>query len=171
MRSTAGSCSHPQDPGLCDLERDPDYRDALLGSDVNLTDSGLVILVEALRTRRKLPRVSGLGYFKALLARKELRQARSTFWVMPSEAAVERNVAWLGSHGMDVTRDDCYVAPIYPRRGRVEDPTLAALVEERRPKHVSSVWAAGRRRSLACSSRRSSRTSPAFTVSARPSPS
>ena len=51
----------PSGPGLCDLERDPDYRDALLGSDVNLTDSGLVILVEAVRSRRKLPRSSGLG--------------------------------------------------------------------------------------------------------------
>ena len=59
----------PSGPGLCDLERDPDYRDALLGSDVNLTDSGLVVLVEALRYRRKLPRASGLGYIEALLAR------------------------------------------------------------------------------------------------------
>jgi UDP-N-acetyl-D-mannosaminuronic acid transferase (WecB/TagA/CpsF family) len=108
----------------------------LLGSDVNLTDSGLVVLVEVLRSRRKLPRASGLGYFEALLTRMELRTARSTFWVMPSEAAMERNLAWLRSHGLDVTRDDCYIAPIYPRRGRVEDATLATLVEERRPKHV-----------------------------------
>ena len=161
----------PSGPGLCDLERDPDYRDALLGSDVNLTDSGLVVLVEALRSRRKLPRASGLGYFEALLARPELRPARTTFWVMPSEAAMERNLAWLRSHGLDVTRDDCYIAPIYPRHGRVEDATLAALVEERVRSMSSSVWAVGPRRSLACFSRRSSRTSPAFTASARRSPS
>ncbi len=126
----------PSGPGLCNLERDPDYRDALLGSDVNLTDSGLVILVEALRSRRRLPRASGLGYIEALLARDELKLAGSTFWVMPSEAAKDRNLAWLRSQGFDVTDDDCYVAPMYPRRGRVEDPELATIVEARRPTHV-----------------------------------
>lgn len=126
----------PSGPGLCELERDPEYRDALLGSDVNLTDSGLVILVEALRSRRKLPRASGLGYIEALLACDELKQAGSTFWVMPSEAARDRNVAWLRSQGLDVSNDDCYVAPIYPRRGRVEDRELAAIVGERRPGHI-----------------------------------
>jgi N-acetylglucosaminyldiphosphoundecaprenol N-acetyl-beta-D-mannosaminyltransferase len=126
----------PSGPGLCDLERDPDYRDALLGSDVNLTDSGLVILVETLRARRRLPRASGLGYIEALLARDELRPAGSTFWVMPSEVARNRNLAWLRSRGLEVTADDCYVAPMYPRRGRVEDDALAAIVEERRPSHI-----------------------------------
>ena len=126
----------PSGPGLCNLERDPDYRDALLGSDVNLTDSGLVILVEALRSRRRRPRASGLGYIEALLARNELKLAGSTFWVMPSEAAKDRNLAWLRSQGLDVTDDDCYVAPMYPRRGRVEDPELSTIVEARRPTHV-----------------------------------
>ena len=59
MRSDGGLVLAPSGPGLCDLERDPDYRDALLGSDVNLTDSGLVILVEVLSSRRRLPRASG----------------------------------------------------------------------------------------------------------------
>jgi N-acetylglucosaminyldiphosphoundecaprenol N-acetyl-beta-D-mannosaminyltransferase len=126
----------PSGPGLCELERDPDYRDALLGSDVNLTDSGLVILVEALRSRRRLPRASGLGYIEALLAREELKQAGSTFWVMPTRAATDRNVAWLRSRGLAVTHDDCYVAPVYPRRGRVEDAELTAIVAERRPNHI-----------------------------------
>jgi N-acetylglucosaminyldiphosphoundecaprenol N-acetyl-beta-D-mannosaminyltransferase len=126
----------PSGPGLCDLERDPDYRDALLGSDVNLTDSGLVILVEALRSRRKLPRASGLGYIEALLARPEVRRAGGTFWVMPSTEATSRNVAWLRSQGVEVTEDDCYVAPMYARRGRVEDRALAELLDERRPDHV-----------------------------------
>lgn len=138
----------PSGPGLCELERDPDYRDALLGSDVNLTDSGLVILVEALRSRRRLPRASGLGYIEALLAREELKQAGSTFWVMPTRSAMERNVAWLRSRGLDVTHDECYVAPLYPRRGRVEDAELAAIVAERRPNHIVICIGSGRQEKL-----------------------
>ena len=133
---TGGLVLAPSGPGLCDLERDPDYREALLGSDLNLTDSGLVILAEALRTRRRLPRASGLGYIAALLSRDELKEPGCTFWVMPSKAAVERNLAWLRSVGLQVTQDDCYIAPFYPRRGVVEDPPLARVLAERRPRHI-----------------------------------
>lgn len=126
----------PSGPGLCDLERDADYRDALLGSDLNLTDSGLVILAEAVRTRRVLPRASGLGYLESLLAREELQGPGTTFWVMPSRQSLRRNLAWLRARGIQATEDDCYVAPLYPRRGPVEDQALAAILSERRPPHV-----------------------------------
>jgi len=126
----------PSGPGLCDLERDPDYRDALLGSDLNLADSGLVILAEAVRSRQVLPRASGLGYLEALLERHELKEDQGVFWVMPSRASMRRNLAWLRSSGFPTTEEDCYLAPLYPRRGRVEDPSLAALLTERRPAHV-----------------------------------
>jgi UDP-N-acetyl-D-mannosaminuronic acid transferase (WecB/TagA/CpsF family) len=126
----------PSGPGLCDLERDPNYRDALLGSDVNLSDSGLLVLVEFLRSRRRLPRTSGLGYLMALLAEQELKHPGATFWVMPSERSMARNLTWLRSQGFASSEEDCYVAPLYPRHGRVEDARLAEMLEARRPSHV-----------------------------------
>ena len=126
----------PSGPGLSEIDRDPDYRDALLEADVNLTDSGLVILAEAVRSRRILPRTSGLGYLKALLARNEVRGPNGTFWVLPTAASMERNVAWLDEHGVSVRDADCYVAPLYPRRGPVEDEALVAVLAERRPRHI-----------------------------------
>jgi UDP-N-acetyl-D-mannosaminuronic acid transferase (WecB/TagA/CpsF family) len=126
----------PSGPGLCDLDRDPDYRDALLASDLNLTDSGLVILVEAVRSRRILPRASGLGYMEALLSRTEFKELRATFWVMPSRPSMQHNLAWLRTRGFQTTEEDCYVAPVYPRRGRVEDRGLVAILNARRPQHV-----------------------------------
>lgn len=126
----------PSGPGLCDLERDPDYRDALLASDVNLTDSGLVILIEAVRSRRILPRASGLGYLERLLTREELQAPHATLWVMPSRDSMLRNLAWLRTRGVRVEADDCYIAPMYPRRGGVEDPELVAIAKARRPQHI-----------------------------------
>jgi UDP-N-acetyl-D-mannosaminuronic acid transferase (WecB/TagA/CpsF family) len=35
-----------------------------------------------------------------------------------------------------VTEDDCYLAPIYPRRGAITDGDLVAILEDRRPPHV-----------------------------------
>jgi N-acetylglucosaminyldiphosphoundecaprenol N-acetyl-beta-D-mannosaminyltransferase len=126
----------PAAPALCDLERDPDYRDALLGSDLNLTDSGLVILAEAVRSRRLLPRTSGLGYMSALLSRAELKEPHALFWVMPSGLSMRRNLGWLRSQGFPTSEEDCYVAPLYPRRGQIEDLQLVEMLEEKRPGHI-----------------------------------
>jgi UDP-N-acetyl-D-mannosaminuronic acid transferase (WecB/TagA/CpsF family) len=49
---------------------------------------------------------------------------------------MERNIAWLNAEGLDVGTDDCYVAPLYPRRGSVEDADLLEILNRRRPAHV-----------------------------------
>jgi UDP-N-acetyl-D-mannosaminuronic acid transferase (WecB/TagA/CpsF family) len=54
---------------------------------------------------------------------------------MPSTTAAEHNTDWLRSNGFPVLTDDCYVAPKYPP-GNICDPWLAALVDERQPRHV-----------------------------------
>ncbi len=126
----------PSGPGLCDLPRDPDYREALLGADLNLTDSGFVLLVRLLRGHRLAARTSGLRYLHQLLRHPSIHAAHETYWVMPSHESMLRNLGWLKSHGHNVAEDDCYVAPVYPRRGRVEDSELLAILERRQPHHV-----------------------------------
>jgi hypothetical protein len=59
----------PSGPGLCDLEIDPDYRQALERADINLADSGLAILLAWVLGLVKLPRTSGLGFLEELLRR------------------------------------------------------------------------------------------------------
>jgi hypothetical protein len=126
----------PSGPGLSDLSNDLDYRDALLGSDLNLTDSGFVLLARVLRGHGLAARTSGLLYLHELLRHPSLQAPGSMFWVMPSRTSMERNLAWLNGRSRRVTEDDCYVAPLYPRRGKVEDPELLAVLERRRPQHV-----------------------------------
>jgi len=126
----------PSAPGLCGLSTDPEYRKALLSADINLPDSGLAILLARLLGLGSLPRTSGLGFLKALLGRGELREPGSTFWVMPSEEAALRNVEWLRSQGIGITLRDCYIAPMYPVRGIVQDQALLQIVMQRLPKTV-----------------------------------
>jgi UDP-N-acetyl-D-mannosaminuronic acid transferase (WecB/TagA/CpsF family) len=47
-----------------------------------------------------------------------------------------RSIEWLNGSGSSVREDDCYVAPVYPRRGPVEDRELLAILADRRPEHV-----------------------------------
>lgn len=126
----------PSGPGLCDLERDREYRDALLAADVNLADSGLAILLARVLRLGKLPRSSGLGFLEALLDRQELKVAGATFWVMPSPESMERNLSWLRSMGLQVAVEDCYTAPVYPRRGPVTDEALLETLRGREVRFV-----------------------------------
>jgi N-acetylglucosaminyldiphosphoundecaprenol N-acetyl-beta-D-mannosaminyltransferase len=126
----------PSGPGFCDVVRDPDYLEALLASDLNLTDSGFVLLVRLLRGHGLAARTSGFRYLHRLLRDQVLRAPHASHWVMPSRESMLKNLAWLNDHGNPVTEEDCYIAPVYPRRGAVEDPELLAVLEERRPRHV-----------------------------------
>jgi len=126
----------PSGPGLCDLTHDAHYREALLASDLNLTDSSFVLLVRLMRGHSFPARTSGLRYLHELLRHPSMHGPHATYWVMPSRASMVRNIEWLNGSGTGVAEDDCYVAPVYPRRGRVEDPELLAILERRRPEHI-----------------------------------
>lgn len=114
----------PSGPGLCTLEWDCHYREALEKADLNLPDSGLAIFLMKGLGLGKLPRTSGLGFLMALLERPELRVPGASMWVMPSRTSMERNLEFLRTTGIPVGENDCHLAPIYPWRGEVCDPAL-----------------------------------------------
>jgi UDP-N-acetyl-D-mannosaminuronic acid transferase (WecB/TagA/CpsF family) len=125
----------PSAPVLLGLCQDAAEQSALLGADLAIADSGLMVLVWRLMRNERLRRVSGLKYTKLLLAEPSLRKEGSTAWVMPSPAARDRNLAWLRSQGFHSTADDSYVAPAYGR-GELRDSRLLAWIEGRRPAQI-----------------------------------
>lgn len=126
----------PSGPGLCDLETDPCYRDALLSADFNLPDSGLAILLMRVLGLGRLPRTSGLGFLEAVVALPEMKKTNASFWVMPSRAAMDLNLQWLASRGVRIAPENCHVAPMYPKTGPVEDVHLLAALEAQKPDFV-----------------------------------
>jgi len=125
----------PSAPVLVNLTGDPAQREALLGSDFAITDSGFMVLLWLARRGERLPRISGLRFLRGLLARPEFREAGATCWIMPSAEDARANCAWLAAQGVAVAEDDCYIAPQYPG-GRLADAALLATIESRRPKFV-----------------------------------
>ena len=125
----------PAAPALMELDRDGDYRQALLESDLALTDSGYMVLLWNLLMQDDVQRVSGLEYLTLLLRQPEFREAGNTLWVMPSSAALNRNMEWLRSKGYSADLKDFYVAPKY-HAGSITDKDLLELIHARRPKHV-----------------------------------
>lgn len=134
--SLGGLVLAPSAPGLCDLAEDEDYCQSLYKSDMNLPDSGLAILLVRVLGLGKLHRTSGLGFLEALLDRPEAKKTQATFWVMPSWESMECNLDWLRSRGLPVSTDDCYIAPVYPKRGEVQDESLLKLLQGLKPRFI-----------------------------------
>jgi UDP-N-acetyl-D-mannosaminuronic acid transferase (WecB/TagA/CpsF family) len=125
----------PAAPALVDLPIDPAYREAVEKSDFAITDSGFMLVLWKVFTGRGLIRISGLKFLRGLLESGELREPGASFWVMPSVAEMEVNLAWLNQNGFPVARDDCHVAPIYPN-GPLTDAELLGRIEVRKPRYI-----------------------------------
>jgi UDP-N-acetyl-D-mannosaminuronic acid transferase (WecB/TagA/CpsF family) len=137
----AGLVVVPSGPGLaCDLPRNAAYRRALLEADWVLPDSGLMVLVwnllHAATPRKKLERYSGLRLLREVLPRPEVQAPGASFWIMPSVGEQERNLTWLRANGFSgLDEKSCHLAPLYEpdAEGRIEDPELLRVLEERKP--------------------------------------
>jgi len=133
--SQGGLVVVPAAPALMELQRDREYRRALMEADLAITDSGYLVLLWRWLGHESIHRVSGLEYLKLLLARPEFQTSGAVLWVMPAEISRERNLAWLRANGHPFGAGDCYLAPKYSK-DNIVDEQLAEIVNRRQPKHV-----------------------------------
>lgn len=134
----------PSGPGLSgDLLTSPAYHRALHGADTVIPDSGLMVLAWNARhcflPHNHIKRYSGLRLLREILPLPEVQEKDATFWIMPSAAERDRNLAWLRENGYpDLTEAHTYLAPMYASApdGSVEDADLLARLEAQRPKII-----------------------------------
>jgi UDP-N-acetyl-D-mannosaminuronic acid transferase (WecB/TagA/CpsF family) len=125
----------PSAPVLCDFARDAATREAILASDLALTDSGLMVLLWNFLQRDHVRRVSGYEYLMLLLREPALRQPGALFWIMPDRTARDMAADWLQREGLPGNETDFYLAPQYGR-DLIADHALLGLLNARRPAHV-----------------------------------
>jgi exopolysaccharide biosynthesis WecB/TagA/CpsF family protein len=97
-----------------------------------ITDSGFMVLVWLLRTGKKLPKNSGISFLREFIRRKEFRNHKKIFWVMPSAEEQQRTCRWLTKQDLTFDEANFYVAPFYGK-GSVEDEALLTKIEAQRP--------------------------------------
>jgi UDP-N-acetyl-D-mannosaminuronic acid transferase (WecB/TagA/CpsF family) len=124
----------PAAPALKDMDWDVGYREALLGADLAITDSAMMILVWNLLTGDSLYRLSGLEYLRELLLEPDVREPGSTLYVMASPTSAKTNLDWLASVGIPVDKEYVYMAPMYGPV--IEDRALVEMLNRLRPHHV-----------------------------------
>jgi N-acetylglucosaminyldiphosphoundecaprenol N-acetyl-beta-D-mannosaminyltransferase len=127
----------PSGPGLAgDLIDCPIYRKALKEADLVLADSGLLCLWAKYFSKSFIRRISGLFFLKNLLDRKNWLGDK-TLWIMPTSKEAEASIQWLKDRFPEVPGNrEVYLAPIYPKTGKISDDELLAKIEKSKPKYV-----------------------------------
>ncbi|MEO6805702.1 MAG: WecB/TagA/CpsF family glycosyltransferase [Edaphobacter sp.] len=125
----------PAAPALKDLDRNREYREALLNADLVLSDSAFMVLLWNRMQSTPIKRLSGLEYLRALLLEPGVRHSGNTLWVMASPLSAQRNLAWLKGQGITVPEDNIYMAPIYGSAS-IDDPALVERINRLHPRHV-----------------------------------
>ena len=80
----------PSAPTLKDIASIDEYREALLGADMAITDSAFMVLLWNFLQGDSIERLSGLKYLKELLREDHVREPGNTFWVMAGSASSEK---------------------------------------------------------------------------------
>jgi len=131
--SSGGLLVVPAAPALVKISEDEAYRRALISSDMAIADSGAMVLLWRILTGRRIERISGLKFLKRLVARLASHPDERVLWIVPSEQAHERTIAWLRSVNL-AGAADFYIAPRYPVN--VRDDALVARIDNHQPAHV-----------------------------------
>jgi UDP-N-acetyl-D-mannosaminuronic acid transferase (WecB/TagA/CpsF family) len=124
----------PAAPALKNMDRDTGYRDALLGADIVIPDSALMVMVWNLIQHDSLKRLSGLTYLRKLLLQPDVRQSGNTLWIMANPKSSATNLKWLAENGIKVGAEYIYMAPMHG--AEIADDDLLALLDRLRPRHV-----------------------------------
>src|SRR5438270_242674 len=110
LSANGGLLVVPAAPSLVKICDDPEYRRALISADMVIADSGAMVLFWRIFTGRRVERISGLKFLKRLVDRLRSHSNERVLWVLPTESAREKTIAWLRSVSL-TTNADFYVAP------------------------------------------------------------
>ena len=133
MSANGGLLVVPAAPALVKLQSDEGYRRALVSADMAIADSGAMVLLWKILTRRRIERISGLKFLKHLIARLSSQANERVLWIVPSERAHEKTIQWLRHMNLTGTAD-FYVAPRYG--AEVRDEALVAKIDSHPPAHI-----------------------------------
>jgi len=124
----------PAAPSLKNIPDDMGYREALLGADLVITDSALMVMVWNFMQRDNIRRLSGLEYLAELLKGSDFREHRRSFWVMANPESAATNLEWLRRQHIEVLPEDIYVAPMYGTV--IDDEILIDRIRDRQPTDI-----------------------------------
>ncbi len=132
-----GLLTVPAAPALINLDKDTEYRESLLNSDVVICDSGYMTLIWNLLSKEKVKKLSGLKFIKQLLnyiksTSEEFKD--SIFLIEPNLENFESNRRLFSKFSISISENHVYLAPHY--KNDFNDFGLLKRIIERKPKLI-----------------------------------
>ena len=159
MSANGGLLVVPAAPALVKICDDEGYRRAVTSADMAIADSGAMVVFWKIFTGRRVERISGLKYLKRLIARLASHPNERVLWIVPSEPAHEKTIAWLRSVNL-MASADFYIAPRYAHE--VRDDALLAKIDNDRRAHIIVGIGGGVQEKLGLFLKQNLRTQPAI---------
>ena len=99
-------------------------------------DSGFLLPMDKMGLEENLPRISGLIFLQSVLEIIDLEKD-TAIWVMPDEKQAIANGEWITQKfGNKFQESNVYIAPQYPKLGKLADSSLLAQIEKTKPKYI-----------------------------------
>jgi len=133
LLSNGGLMVAPAAPALVEIKNNPIYYRALLVSDFAIPDSGFMVLVLKYLKGIKIQKLSGVEFLRGFI--EKYNNSDNLFLVDPNINSVKTNNEFLRKSGINISRDNHYVAPIY-EKNKIVDPKLLEILEIKRPKYI-----------------------------------
>lgn len=130
LRANKGLVTVPSGPGLATIKKEPEYYHSLLESDYVVADSGYMVLIWNLISKKKTKKLSGPMLIEFFL-NNFADYKESLFLVNPNEENQNANIELLKSFDVEIGKEDCYLAPFY--NGNIVDPELLRILESKKP--------------------------------------
>src|SRR5690348_6972203 len=87
------------------LREDETYRHAVVGADLAIADSGLMVVLWRVLRGEKVHRISGFKYLKHLVGKLKGEGNTIVFWVLPSESARQKLLDWSSRERFSIKRE------------------------------------------------------------------
>lgn len=134
LKKNGGLLTVPAAPALVTINKDKEYYDALLESDIVIPDSGYMILIWNTFFKKKINKISGLEFINYFMQNINEFRDETFFLVNPSDADGKINKDFLSNKGLKIEEKNIYTAPFY--KDNVNDIKLLKFIEEQKPKWV-----------------------------------
>lgn len=135
----------PSGPGLANLDKAREYREALAHADILLPDSGLLVSWQNIFSTQKAVRYSGYAFLKDLLKNAPASFLEKALWVMPDAETAHATERFLKEQNLPPS--EMVVAPWYEET-EIADPALREKVAASSPSAVIICIAGGKQEIL-----------------------
>lgn len=134
LKHNGGLMTVPAAPALVTIKEDNAYYESLLKSDLIIPDSGYMILIWNIISKKKLYKISGLEFIEYFTKQSDVINQHRLMLVNPSEEDGNINKNYLVINGFNKNTIYNYTAPFY--NNNVTDDNLLKMCEEVQPKWI-----------------------------------